>query len=216
MIDPNTMSSTQQEPEQKIYIYHTGIAEDILGPGKRLVVWTSGCPFNCKGCIEPGLHDLHAGEAWIPDQYHAQIRDALLCLAKITFSGGEPLFQAKPLLRLIQSFDPKPELMLYTGYEKDEAHTLFPEVLAYVDILVAGPYLAGKAGSYLWRGSKNQTISSPSGVYSNKELEPWLQAPSAGMEIHVRDAQLFIYGVPPQDALQRVYSKLHSKGIEIS
>jgi len=192
-----------------------GVAAEILGPGTRLVVWTSGCPFDCRGCIEPGLHDLDAGKPWDTDSFIEQIRGLVEPLQCITFSGGEPLYQADALLDVFKSLPKETELMLYTGYTLEDSHQLFPQHLSRVDILVAGPYVDSLSGSFLWRGSANQTITSPTRKYSEAQLNTWLNSPSAGMEIHSFNDRLFFYGVPPQDLLKKLNEQLGLRGIII-
>jgi len=209
------MTPTHPKPDRLIYIYHMGVAGEILGPGTRLVVWTSGCPFSCRGCIEPGLRDLTAGEPWDTDSLIEQIRGLIEPLQCITFSGGEPLFQADALLDIFNSLPGDTELMLFTGYTLEDSHRLFPRQLSRVDILVAGPYLDYLSGNFLWRGSANQTITSPTHKYSETQLDTWLNSPSAGMDIHSLNDRLFFYGIPPQDLLNKLNKQLNLRGIII-
>ncbi|MCB5261250.1 MAG: radical SAM protein [Candidatus Cloacimonetes bacterium] len=208
--------SAQSPEEPPIYVYHNGVAQDILGPGKRLLVWTSGCPFRCPGCIEPKLQELVAGEAWNTDEYRQAIEPTVNILRRITFSGGEPLFQAQAILRLISGFSYRPEIMLFTGYEAQEALNKFPQVLEKVDILVAGPFLEDRTGSFLWRGSSNQEIISPSGRFAASELDAWMQSPSAGIQVHFRNAGFYVYGIPAKGSLEALQSRLHAQQIELN
>lgn len=208
------MTETRQKLEESIYIYHTGVAEGILGPGKRLVVWTSGCPFNCPGCIEPALHEIEAGEAWDPREFLQLVSGYIKTLRRVTFSGGEPLYQADSLLILLEALPSGTDIMLYTGYELEDAFKLFPNVVSIVDILISGPYQEERAGGFLWRGSDNQIISSPTNKYSKNQLQAWMDSPSAGLEIHSQKDRLFIYGVPPKHVLDKLNAELAEKGFE--
>lgn len=209
------MISIEQEPKSSIYVFHTGVAESILGPGMRLVIWTSGCPFDCNGCIEPRLHSLDAGQRWMVEDYVDRIIAHVNSLKRITLSGGEPLYQAASVLAMIGLIPVDTEIMLYTGYDLDIATKQFQYLISRVDLLVAGPYVDTMSGNYLWRGSSNQSITSPSGKYGKDQLDSWLNAQSAGLKIYNRNNELFIYGVPPKGILEKFESQLKQRGIDL-
>ena len=62
----------------KITISHIGVADEILGPGKRLIIWTSGCPKRCPACIAPDLQDIKNGVEINIDALLAQIKPQLI------------------------------------------------------------------------------------------------------------------------------------------
>lgn len=134
-----------------------------LGPGQRVVLWVSGCSLNCKHCISPELRDKNAGQ-WIETQRLYQH----LCklpedLNGISLSGGEPFEQAlalAKLLELLQAARPQWNVLAFSGYplkhlkQQENARQL----LAYVDILVDGPYAYQQPGNHPLAASSNQQL----------------------------------------------------------
>lgn len=74
------------------------------GPGLRLVVFLQGCNFRCLYCANP---DTIAEKGGTPTPMEEIVRMAVnqkIFFGKrggVTFSGGEPLFQAKALVPLV-------------------------------------------------------------------------------------------------------------------
>ena len=73
----------------------------VNGPGVRYVVFFQGCPHHCKGCQNP--------ETWAEDKGHLLAISSLIedikktkYLDGITFSGGDPLYQAEALIEIIK------------------------------------------------------------------------------------------------------------------
>jgi len=112
----------------------------------------------------------------------------------ITFSGGEPLYQAMELLELLDKI-PHTDKMLFTGYYKDELNDIQLKCFNEFDLVVEGRFEEDKMGDFLWRGSSNQIISSPSNKYLDK-LDFFTNAKSAGLEIKVIDKEIIYYGIP--------------------
>lgn len=206
------MPATESNNNQ-IQIHSLGVAEEVLGPGKRLIIWTSGCPLNCAGCIEPALQDANAGTSWQATELFAHIAPLLSALKKITISGGEPFFQAAALYHLISLFPAEWDLMIFSGYEWDYLKTKFPAILPRIDILISGKYVQEMQGNFLWRGSQNQIIHSPSHKYDALTLQHWMNAPSAGVEMFFEGQTSYLYGIPAQGVLDALYSKLQDNGI---
>ena len=91
------------------------VANSIVdGPGVRYAVFTQGCFHNCAGCHNPHTHDPQGGTtADTADIIAAITRDPLL--AGVTFSGGEPFLQPRPLAAIAAAVKPL-HIMTYTGY----------------------------------------------------------------------------------------------------
>ena len=77
------------------------IGESIVdGIGMRYVVFTQGCPHHCEGCQNPQTWDYKQGTfVSINSLFNDIIQNPML--QGVTFSGGEPFMQPKPLGELI-------------------------------------------------------------------------------------------------------------------
>ena len=92
----------------------------VDGPGFRYVVFTQGCPHNCKGCHNPDTHDFKGGRLVSIDKLVDDINKNPL-LKGVTISGGEPFMQPKQVYNLISKIDKnKHSIMIYTGFEYEE------------------------------------------------------------------------------------------------
>ena len=64
----------------------------VDGPGLRTTVYCAGCGHRCKGCHNPQSWDINSGT--LTDV--TILADRLLSTNEdITFSGGDPMFQAE-------------------------------------------------------------------------------------------------------------------------
>ena len=80
----------------------SGVVEESIvdGPGIRYTVFVQGCPHHCEGCHNPQTHDFNGGYEDDTDNIYSKIVENPL-IDGVTFSGGEPFCQAKPLAELI-------------------------------------------------------------------------------------------------------------------
>ena len=136
----------------------------VDGPGLRSTVFFQGCPHACEGCHNP--------ETWNPDGgQEVTLRDLLTKLklnpliAGVTFSGGEPFYQASvaaELGRLLQ--EQGFNLWVYTGYTWEYlldniSYSGFSTLLKVTDVLVDSPFQKqDKALQLPFKGSSNQRI----------------------------------------------------------
>ena len=84
-------------------------------------------------------------------------------LEGVTYSGGEPMLQARSLSILSKTLrDAGLSIVCFTGYTLDhlraQHNRWIGELLAQVDILIDGPYDRSQAANLLWRGSSNQQV----------------------------------------------------------
>ena len=92
----------------RVHSYESFGAVD--GPGIRLVVFLQGCPLRCRFCHNPDTWPSIGGtDTPLEEIVHKAIRmrPYLGEDGGVTFSGGEPLMQAVPLLKAIKALHEK-------------------------------------------------------------------------------------------------------------
>ncbi len=143
----------------------SGIVNDSIvdGRGIRLTVFTQGCPHHCPGCHNPQTHDFAGGRVEDTDVIFDMFRKNPL-LRGITFSGGEPFCQPKPLLALAKQVHAlHKDVTAYSGWTYEQLVSMHnPDVDALLnacDVLVDGPYIERQRNlELLFRGSENQRL----------------------------------------------------------
>jgi anaerobic ribonucleoside-triphosphate reductase activating protein len=128
------------------------------GPGTRFVVWFQGCTLGCPGCFNPATHAAAGGER--------EVESLLAELAAsgstgLTLSGGEPMQQPDAAVALLEGARARGlSTLMFSGYARDELAALprGTEVLALLDVLVDGRYVAAERLGRGLRGSANQRI----------------------------------------------------------
>lgn len=134
------------------------------GPGLRTSIYFAGCKHACPGCHNPESWPFDAGEDWSVEKLMKVIRYNRF---PVTFSGGDPLYQAEELLPLARQIKAEGlDLWCYTGfvYEQICDQSPYKELLEYVDVLVEGPFveaLKPEGPALRFRGSSNQRFICP-------------------------------------------------------
>jgi anaerobic ribonucleoside-triphosphate reductase activating protein len=135
-----------------------------LGPGRRVVLWVTGCSRGCPGCISPELQDPAVGRELAISRVLSRLLAIDRGLDGITLTGGEPFEQARALAELLHGMaEVRPEwnVLVYSGYELTRLRQCGEAVrclLEQTDILVAGPYLASWPQQHPLAGSGNQQV----------------------------------------------------------
>jgi anaerobic ribonucleoside-triphosphate reductase activating protein len=146
------------------------------GPGARFVVWFQGCTLGCPGCFNPTTHDPAGGRALALDEVLAELTRAAHGgrIEGLSLSGGEPLQQpeaARALLDAARGLGLS--TLAFSGYTIDEIRALpgGPDVLARLDVLIDGRYVAGDRLATGLRGSANQRIQLLTERYTRADVE---------------------------------------------
>lgn len=139
------------------------ILEDttVDGPGFRTSIYCAGCQHHCQGCHNPQSWDMNGGrEVAVSDILQTILDDPF---ADVTFSGGDPMYQAEAFTELARQIRAKSQktIWCYTGFTFEQLllnpHTR--ALLEQLDVLVDGRYVeALRDTELLYRGSSNQRL----------------------------------------------------------
>ena len=123
---------------------------EVNGPGSRAVVWVQGCSRACGGCFNPASWEFEINQLVSIDEV-VEIVLSEPIHEGVTFSGGEPFWQASALAevaRRVKGYGLN--VMSFSGFtleelSRDRAPNGASELLAELDILIDGPYLESQA-----------------------------------------------------------------------
>lgn len=159
----------------------------VNGPGSRAVVWVQGCLRECPGCFNPASWSFEINQSIAIDT----LADRIISNPRnegVTFSGGEPFWQAPALAELARQVKAAGlNVMSFTGFtieqlRSSQAPVGAQDLLAQLDLLVDGAYvesLAIHAPDSLV-SSSNQRVH-----LFNPALQDRLNWASDQMEIHI-------------------------------
>ena len=140
-----------REPELSVLDIVEGTSVD--GVGLRTSIYF-------EGCHNPQSWNMANGKKYSVDTLYDIVRGADM---NVTFSGGDPMLQAGALCALARRIKEEcgKTIWCYTGYLFENLLTRpdTRELLAYIDVLVDGPFiLAERDLSLRFRGSRNQRL----------------------------------------------------------
>lgn len=178
-------------------------ATHTLGPGLRAAVWVQGCIFDCPGCVSPDWKPLRIARLISSEELVEELL-ALPNVSGLTFSGGEPMLQAKGLAELARIARRKRDMSIicFSGFTLEELQQHPPgpgvsELLAEIDVLIDGPYIQALNDNRGLRGSTNQRIHYLTDKI--KEGDYNFEGCSRQAELHVGDGYAMLVGIPPSN-----------------
>jgi len=152
------------------------ILEDTMvdGPGFRTSIYCAGCRHACPGCHNLQSWDFGGGRDMTVEQL-MRIIEADPFTRGVTFSGGDPMYQAAGFAELARQIHRRTQkdIWCYTGFTFESLiHDDQRELLAELDVLVDGPFIQALHDSdLLFRGSSNQRlIDVQASMYSGKTV----------------------------------------------
>lgn len=135
----------------------------VDGPGFRNSVYCAGCAHHCPGCHNPESWAMDGGEERDVEDVARQLLDDPY--SDVTFTGGDPFFQAPAFARLASIIKTRSTktIWCYTGFTFEaiinEADPSRMSLLQHIDVLVDGPFVqALRDEDALFRGSSNQRL----------------------------------------------------------
>lgn len=159
----------------------------VNGPGCRAVVWVQGCPRECQGCFNPESWSFEINQLISVDELAKKILSYPENTG-VTFSGGEPFWQALSLAKLAEILKNHGlNVMSFSGFtlEQLQSSAAPPHadlLLKQLDILVDGAFVESLAihSPDSPVSSKNQRVH----VF-NPEFKDKINWASDQMEIHI-------------------------------
>ncbi len=133
---------------------------EVNGPGCRAVIWVQGCLRECPGCFNPDSWSFEINQLMSVDALVEKITSNPRNEG-VTFSGGEPFWQAPALANLARKLKAKGlNVMSFTGFTLERLQSEYApagseDLLSQLDILIDGPYLQSQAVN-----SPDSTVSS--------------------------------------------------------
>ncbi|MFP4134237.1 MAG: 4Fe-4S single cluster domain-containing protein [Halothece sp.] len=177
----------------------------VNGPGVRAVVWVQGCDRGCSGCFNPNSWPFEINQLISVEEVAQQI----LSNPKnqgVTFSGGEPFWQAPALTQLARKLKAAGlNVMSFSGFtlqalQSAQAPQGASDLLNELDLLVDGPYVPSQAinDPTSLVSSRNQQVR----VF-NPDLEDQLNWGSDQIEVHVlKDGRRIVTGYHSSQLLE--------------
>lgn len=180
------------------------------GPGQRFVLWVQGCRQRCPGCVnQQFLPRINRHLVSV-----AELTDKILAVGDIegvTYSGGEPMLQARGLALLSRQLQAAGlSVVCYTGYTleslRERNDHWVTNLLDQVDILIDGPYRRDQAVALPWRSSRNQQVHLLTNRYRHLAAE--INRPGAEVEFFLGGEGFTTTGNWPEGFLERLQEHL--------
>jgi anaerobic ribonucleoside-triphosphate reductase activating protein len=171
---------------------------EVNGPGCRAVVWVQGCPRECPGCFNPDSWSFETNKLVSVDSLAADILNTPENTG-VTFSGGEPFWQASALASLARKVKAAGlNVMAFTGFtlpqlQSKSAPPGSEELLAELDILIDGPFI------------ESQAINSPTSPVSSRNQQVRVFNPALVDQINWASDQIEIHILKDGDRIVTGY-----------
>lgn len=170
---------------------------EVNGPGCRAVVWLQGCHRHCSGCFNPQSWSFAINELISVDR----LFQSIISNPKnqgVTFSGGEPFWQAPALAILAERVKAAGlNTMAFTGFTLERLQAPYAPagaqaLLDQLDLLVDGPYIEAQA----IHTSKSPVSSQNQQVHIfNPDFNSRITWASDQMEVHIlQDGRRIVTG----------------------
>ncbi|GAA2339274.1 4Fe-4S cluster-binding domain-containing protein [Streptomyces violaceusniger] len=229
------MENVPECAEPRLRISQTHFPVETLGPGRRLGIWSQGCGLACAGCMSRHTWDPLGGASRSVSSLLGLWREALARGADgLTVSGGEPLDQPAALEALLagavraraEAVAPggpaagrEIDILLYTGYEEEEAEADAARSAAvrHADVLVTGRFRVAEPTALVWRGSANQRMR-PRTARGWARYGEHLARTESGPRLQMveGDGDVRLYGVPRRGELAALERRLRRAGIALT
>jgi anaerobic ribonucleoside-triphosphate reductase activating protein len=173
----------------------------VDGEGIRTVIWTQGCPHNCKGCHNPETHDFNGGFEVDIDDIKKEL-DSLQNQDGITLSGGDPFAQPEACYEIAKyAKELGLNVWCYTGFTYElllmmaAKKEIYLKLLQNIDVLIDGRFVIElRSLSTKFRGSSNQRVIDVKKSLDSGEvtLVSKYRSTDIGMDLYHKPEYMFV------------------------
>lgn len=159
---------------------------EVNGPGCRAVVWVQGCLLHCPGCFNPASWAFEENQLVTVDDLVARIV-ANPRNQGVTFSGGEPFWQAAALAQVAARVKAQGlNVMSFTGFTLETLRSPAAPPGAYdlldqLDLLIDGPFV------------QSQAVNSPNSLVSSRNQRVHIFNPALANQMTWASDQLEVH-----------------------
>jgi anaerobic ribonucleoside-triphosphate reductase activating protein len=221
----------------KIAINKAHFPVTVLGPGRRIGIWTQGCRIRCRNCISQDTWAADAGKQTTVARVLTWCKDTVArdggAFDGVTISGGEPFDQPAALAELLDAlaqwrsadaldFD----ILCYSGYPLRTLEKKHRRIIERLDALIPEPYVDDAPLERLWRGSSNQPLVPLSargvaryGGYVDAPADAFGKRIQAGIAPGpTRDGgeRVWFIGIPARDDMARLEALCAERGVTLA
>ncbi len=184
-------------PQEHLNIMGYVDESEVNGPGSRAVVWLQGCSRECDRCFNTQSWSFEINQLISVNELIEKIL-ANPRNTGVTFSGGEPFWQASALTQIaIKVKESGLNVMSFTGFtleqlQSENAPIASQELLGQLDILIDGAFVKSLAVN----APKSLVSSANQKVHIfNPDFKDQLDWASDQVEIHIlKDGSRIITG----------------------
>ncbi|PMB01153.1 radical SAM protein [Fischerella thermalis CCMEE 5268] len=193
----NSYMTLMQIPAGYLNIMGYVDESEVNGPGCRAVIWVQGCLRECPGCFNPESWSFEINQLVSVDSLAEKILSNPHNQG-VTFSGGEPFWQAAALANLARKVKAAGlNVMSFSGFTLEQLQSEYApagsqELLEELDILIDGPYIQSLA-----LNSPDSPVSSSNQRVHvfNPALQDKISWASDQIEIHIfKDGSRLVTG----------------------
>ena len=211
----------------KIAINKAHFPVSVLGPGRRIGIWTQGCRIHCKGCVSQDTWATDPSRETTVARLLAWCRQAAVAgLDGVTISGGEPFDQPRALSALLDGlhawrndaaldFD----ILCYSGYPLAVLQKRHAPLLAKLDALIPEPFVESQPLTHLWRGSGNQKLVALS-ERGRARFEPYVDAAADAfgkrIQAGVDGQKVWFIGIPARGDMAALETLCAERGVDFA
>lgn len=193
----NSYMTLMQIPAGYLNIMGYVDESEVNGPGCRAVIWVQGCLRECPGCFNPESWSFEINQLVSVDSLAEKILSNPHNQG-VTFSGGEPFWQAAALANLARKVKAAGlNVMSFSGFTLEQLQSEYApagsqKLLEQLDILIDGPYIQSLA-----LNSPDSPVSSSNQRVHvfNPALQDKISWASNQIEIHIfKDGSRLVTG----------------------